>query len=166
MSVSYRNVVFGVGSNLRGRLRNLREAVEKLARSGFNIEIKSNVFETEPWGFKDQPPFLNACVKAGIDKDLLSPVEILGIIKKIESDMGREESFRYAPRIIDIDLLLVDSIIYEDELLSVPHKEIYNRAFVLYPLLEVYPGWIHPISGESVNKAAVKYERPVRVVKL
>lgn len=165
MSLSHCNVVFGVGSNLGGRLHNLREAVEKLDYSGFYIEKKSNVFETEPWGLREQPHFLNACIKAKIDEDL-SPVKVLEIIKQIETEIGREESFRYGPRIIDIDLLLMDSIIYEDEILSVPHKEIYNRAFVLYPLLEVFPDWIHPVTGESVNEAAKKYPRPLRIVKL
>ena len=161
----YYDIAFGLGSNLGGRLQNLREAVEKLASCGFIIENKSNVFETEPWGVTDQPSFLNACVRAKIDKKL-SPVKILKIIKKIESDMGRVKSFRYGPRIIDIDLLLMDSIIYESSFLSVPHKEIYNRAFVLYPLLEIFPHWTHPVTGKSVIEAAMKYPPPTRIVKL
>jgi 2-amino-4-hydroxy-6-hydroxymethyldihydropteridine diphosphokinase len=165
MSLSHHNVVFGLGSNLGGRLRNLLEAAEKLVYSGFYIENRSNVFETEPWGVADQPFFLNACVRAKIDIKI-SPAKILETIKRIESDMGRVESTRYGPRIIDIDLLLMDSIIYEDELLSVPHKEIFNRAFVLHPLFEVFPDWTHPITGESVNEAVKKYSRPIRIIKL
>jgi len=161
----YYDVAFGLGSNLGGRLQNLREAVEKLEYSGFIIEKKSNVFETEPWGVIDQPSFLNACVKAKVDKQI-SPEEILKIIKKTESDMGRVESTRYGPRIIDIDLLIIDSIIYNSDFLSVPHKEIFNRAFVLYPLSDVFPDWVHPVTGQSVNEAVLNFERPVRIVKL
>jgi len=162
---TYYELAFGLGSNLRGRLQNLREAVEKLAYYGFIIESKSNVFETEPWGVTDQPSFLNACVRArrGIN---LSPVKILKIIKKIELSMGREKSFRYGPRIIDIDLLIMDSMVYKNEFLTVPHKEIFNRAFVLYPLSEIYPHWSHPVTGENVSEAALRYQCPTRVVKL
>jgi len=166
MNLLHHDVVFGLGSNLGGRLYNLREATERLFFSGFIIEKKSSVFETEPWGVKEQPSFLNACVKARIENKY-SPREILEIIKKIESDMGRVENFRYGPRIIDIDLLLMDSIIYEDELLSIPHKEVYNRAFVLYPLVEISPDWAHPITGERVNDAVLRYANPpIRITKL
>jgi 2-amino-4-hydroxy-6-hydroxymethyldihydropteridine diphosphokinase len=161
----YYDVAFGLGSNLGGRLQNLREAVEKLSCYGFVIEKKSNVFETEPWGVTDQPSFLNACVKAKI-KGELSPVKILEIIKKIELNMGRVESIRYGPRIIDIDLLLIDAVVFNNEFLSVPHKEIFNRAFVLYPLLEIFPYWTHPATGESINEAIFKFQRPVRIVEL
>ena len=146
-------------------MNNLREAVEKLEYSGFIIESKSNVFDTEPWGVIDQPSFLNACVKAEVDKQL-SPEEILKIIKKIESGMGRIENTRYGPRIIDIDLLIMGSIIYNNDFLTVPHKEIFNRAFVLYPLFEIFPDWVHPVTGQSVSEAVLKYARPVRVVQL
>jgi len=161
----YYNVAFGIGSNLGGRLHNLREAVERLAYYGFIIEKKSNVYETEPWGVTDQPAFLNACVKVKTDKRI-SPVKILKIIKNIELNMGRRKSIRYGPRTIDIDLLLIDSIIFENSFLSVPHKEIFNRGFVLYPLLEIFPDWTHPTAGESVSEAALKYSRPIRITKL
>ena len=162
---TYCDVAFGLGSNLGGRLQNLREAVEKLAYRGFIIEMKSNVFETEPWGVADQPSFLNACVRAKIDIKI-SPVKILTIIKKIESGMGRVKSFRYGPRIIDIDLLFMNSVVYESRFLSVPHKEIFNRAFVIFPLSEIFPHWVHPVTGEKISEAVLKYSRPIRIVKL
>ena len=162
---TYYDVAFGLGSNLKGRLQNLREAVEKLTYYGFIIESKSNVFETEPWGVADQPSFLNACVRARICKTP-SPVKILRSIKKIELGMGREKSFRYGPRVIDIDLLLIDSIVYESAFLSVPHKEIFNRAFVLYPLSEIFPDWTHPVTGENVSESVLRYPCPTRIVKL
>jgi len=165
MSEYHYDVAFGLGSNLGGRLQNLREAAERLAYCGFIIEGKSNVFETEPWGVADQPSFLNACVGGRVDTNL-SPVKVLRIIKKIESGMGRKKNFRYGPRIIDIDLLIMGSITYESGFLSIPHKEIFNRAFVLYPLAEIFPRWTHPVTGESVSEAALKYPRPIRVVKL
>ena len=161
----YKNVAFGLGSNLGGRLRNLREAVERLERYGFIIEGKSNVFETEPWGVTDQPSFLNACVRAKAGANL-SPGKILKIIKKIESAMGRVKGLRWGPRAIDIDLLFIDLIVYKSGFLSIPHKEIFNRAFVLYPLSEIFPSWTHPITGEIVGEAALKYPCPVRIVKL
>jgi 2-amino-4-hydroxy-6-hydroxymethyldihydropteridine diphosphokinase len=161
----YSEVAFGIGSNLGGRLQKLREAVERLANCGFIIEEKSNVFETEPLMITDQPLFLNACVRAKIDKSI-PPMTILKTIKEIESDMGRVKSFRYGPRIIDIDLLLIDSIVYESEHLTIPHKEIFNRAFVLYPLMEIFPQWTHPVTGENIREAALKYLKPIRIVKL
>ena len=161
----YNDVAFGLGSNLGGRLQNLREAVERLSYSGFIIERKSNVFETEPWGVAEQPSFLNACIKVKTESKF-SPQEILRIIKKIESDMGREENYRYGPRIIDIDILLIGSTVYTNEFLTIPHKEIFNRAFVLYPLAEICPDWVHPATGEKVSEAVLNYQRPIRIVKL
>ena len=165
MRANYYNVAFGLGSNLGGRLQQLREAVEKFVLNGFIIKSKSNVYETEPWGVTDQPLFLNACVGAEIDSEL-SPSKLLRIIKNIEFGMGRVKSFRYGPRVIDIDLLFIDSITYESKFLTLPHKEIFNRAFVLYPLAEIFPNWTHPITGENVSEVALKYSRPIRVVKL
>lgn len=152
-------IILGLGSNLGARLQNLREAVRLLEARGMTVRAKSDVFETEPWGGVEQPSFLNACVKMELF-DEKSPLEILKIVKDIECEMGRVKNVRWGARLIDIDILLIDDIVYESETLTVPHAEIKNRAFVLHPLSQ--------ICGERSEwkMCAEKFDTPTRVVGL
>jgi 2-amino-4-hydroxy-6-hydroxymethyldihydropteridine diphosphokinase len=125
----------GLGSNLGDRAANLWEAARRLSElPGCRLDRTSRLYETAPVGPGDQPWFLNAVLRAAIE---MSAHDLLTAAKQIEQDVGRTPSKRWGPRVIDIDLLLYgDSVIATDDLL-VPHPELWNRRFVLVPLLDV-----------------------------
>lgn len=143
-------IIFGLGTNLGDRTANLDEAISRLEKAGFKLLAKSSIFETEPWGGIEQPDFLNACVKMEFNGEI-KPLEILSTVKSIEEAMGRRKNVRWGARLIDIDILLIGDLRYEDEKLSIPHKELKNRAFVLYPLSEICPEW---------SELALKFPKP------
>lgn len=125
----------GLGTNIGNRLENLQRAVNALRHlPSTTVERISSVYETEPWGFKEQQNFYNICVCVNTE---LSAHVLLGGCLGIEADMGRERPFKNSPRIIDIDVLLYEGYKNNTGELTVPHKEMYNRAFVLYPLSEI-----------------------------
>ncbi len=133
-------VYLALGANLGDREGNLREALKRIA---VFVEIKrvSSIYETQPWGVKEQPWFLNL-VCAGTT--LLSPVDLLRRVKKIENEMGRTEGIRFGPRPIDIDILFYDRVIELSPALTIPHPRLHERAFVLVPLAEIAPTFVHP----------------------
>jgi len=156
----------GLGSNLGNRLLNLRTAlrflVEELPCSGVRT---SDVFETKPWGVSDQPHFLNACLIIG---KVLPPEDLLARVKEIETEMGRAVTRRWGERKIDIDILFMGSIIYDSHLLRIPHPEMHRRGFVLIPLAQIAPHWVHPRTKRTVNDMASDFREsnPVRICSL
>lgn len=160
-------VYFGLGSNLGNRLQNLRDALKMLCSLG-SLEAESDVFETPAWGGVEQPDYLNACVKINLTENL-SPVEVLTRIKTFEREIGRVPSIRWGARKIDIDILLIDDLIYHDETLDIPHVRIPERLFVLVPLREILPpDWKHPINGKNINEMIDKleHEEIIRITRL
>lgn len=133
-------VYLALGANLGDRERNLRDALTRIA-SFVNLTRVSSIYETEPWGVRDQPWFLNL-VCAGTTS--VSPVDLLRRAKKIENEMGRAEGIRFGPRPIDIDILLYDRLIELSPALTIPHPRLHERAFVLVPLAEIAPTLVHP----------------------
>ena len=128
----------GLGSNVGSPPANLARAIELLRGRGLGVEAVSSGYLTQPVGeILDQPDFLNAVVAVGTE---LGPEDLLDLVKAIEAEMGRETGLpRHSPRIIDIDLLLLGDTEYESDRLSLPHREVSTRRFVLVPLLEVAP---------------------------
>lgn len=108
--------------------------------------ISSSVYETDPWGFEDQPIFYNQVVRM---ETILEPLPLLQEIKKIELEMGRIPTFQYGPRLIDIDILLYDRLMMNSPELKIPHPQMKSRAFVLTPLVEIAPDLVIP--GEEVD---------------
>ena len=136
----------GLGSNLGDRCRNLAQAVHLLARAeGVQVLRRSSLYESAPIG-PPQPRFLNAVVEI---RTTLSPAQLLRACKAIETALGREDTGRWGPRLIDIDLLLGDAVVAEP-LLQVPHLMLHKRAFALIPLLELHPEGTHPVLGASL----------------
>jgi dihydropteroate synthase/2-amino-4-hydroxy-6-hydroxymethyldihydropteridine diphosphokinase len=144
-------VYLGLGSNLGDRYGHLIAALDRL-QAHVTIDAISSIYETEPWGYADQPRFLNAVCCGETD---LTPPGLLSVIKAIEVELGREPTFRYGPRTIDIDLLLYDAAIVEQDHLQVPHPQLHERDFVLAPLNEIAPHVVHPRLEKTIEALSV-----------
>lgn len=145
-------VFLGLGSNLGDREENLRAALNGIsALPGTRVVRVSTFRETPPWGVTDQPAFLNAVAEV---RTALEPLPLLDAVKRIEVQLGRTPTFRWGPRLIDIDLLLYGEREANEERLVLPHPQILERAFVWEPLAEIAP--------EAVEKlrAAVSLRSP------
>ncbi|MGD2199726.1 2-amino-4-hydroxy-6-hydroxymethyldihydropteridine diphosphokinase [Lysinibacillus fusiformis] len=132
-----KDVYLSIGTNIGERYENLQQAVA-LLREKENIDVVrvSSVYETAAVGYTDQADFLNIAVHLKTDA---SSTEMLKICQSIEQELGRVREFRWGPRIIDLDILLYNQETIETENLLVPHPRMYERAFVLVPLVEITP---------------------------
>ncbi|MBG9756007.1 2-amino-4-hydroxy-6-hydroxymethyldihydropteridine diphosphokinase [Lysinibacillus sphaericus] len=132
-----KDVYLSIGTNMGERYENLQKAIA-LLREKVNIEVVrvSSVYETAAVGYTDQADFLNIAVHLKTDS---SSTEMLKICQSIEQELGRVREFRWGPRIIDLDILLYNHENIETENLIVPHPRMYERAFVLVPLVEITP---------------------------
>lgn len=139
-------VYIALGTNLGDRLANLRAAVAALSPD-VRVVAESPVYETPPWGYADQPAFLNMAVEAETD---LGPGALLDFLKRLETELGRVESFRYGPRQIDLDILFYDDLVLDTPPLIIPHPRLHERAFVLVPLADLAPALVHPILQKSI----------------
>jgi 2-amino-4-hydroxy-6-hydroxymethyldihydropteridine diphosphokinase len=139
----------GIGSNLGNRKQNCENAISLLKENRITVLKRSTMFETAPWGIKDQPKFINMAIK--IDT-ILEPEDLLSLLKEIESAIGRTQTFRWGPRIIDLDILLYDNSIINTNTVKIPHPGIKDRDFVLRPLSEIAPEKIHPVFKKSIKK--------------
>ncbi|OKL35795.1 2-amino-4-hydroxy-6-hydroxymethyldihydropteridine diphosphokinase [Domibacillus mangrovi] len=128
-------VYLSLGTNMGDRELFLKEAVKLLCqKEKMHIEVVSSIYETDPVGFIDQPPFLNIVLKA---RTSLSAVEVLGVCMEIENELGRKRDLRWGPRTIDLDILLYNHDNIKSENLIIPHPRMKERAFVLIPLVEI-----------------------------
>jgi 2-amino-4-hydroxy-6-hydroxymethyldihydropteridine diphosphokinase len=145
-------VYLGLGANLGDRQANLARAL-KLLGERLRVEQVSPIYETQPVGYAEQPPFLNAVCRAQTE---LGPLQLLSLVKGIEASLGRVPSFPNAPRPIDLDIIIYGDLIMETPDLTIPHPRLEERAFVLIPLLEVAPDLRHPVSGEHIKDLAAR----------
>ena len=136
----------GLGSNIGPREEHLAHALGRLAESAGEVAGVSRVYETEPVGFTDQPPFLNMVVRLETD---LGPEVLLELLRTIEQERGRERTHRNAPRTLDLDILLYDDREIQHPGLIVPHPRMTERAFVLVPLLELDAELREPGTGRA-----------------
>ncbi|OEG70440.1 hypothetical protein ATZ36_17010 [Candidatus Endomicrobiellum trichonymphae] len=141
-------VYLSLGSNVGGRTENIVSALSFLQSSlSVNIEKISSFYETSPVGPK-QRSFYNIVIEAQTD---LKPADLLLFIKQEEHILGRRKTIRYGPRVIDIDILFFDRKIIDQTDLTVPHKEIQNRLFVLIPLSEIAGDFVHPVLKQKIS---------------
>jgi 2-amino-4-hydroxy-6-hydroxymethyldihydropteridine diphosphokinase len=142
-------VLLLLGSNLGDRAGNLGNAVSKLDEKIGSILCSSSLYESEPWGMNSVNNFYNQCISLTTSMD---PVNVLGHIHNIEREMGKEEtSGNYEDRTIDIDILFFGDQVVNDPGLIIPHPRIRNRRFAMIPLLEIYPDFIYPPTGERLQ---------------
>jgi 2-amino-4-hydroxy-6-hydroxymethyldihydropteridine diphosphokinase len=143
------HVVFlALGSNMGNRLSNLRAVTNNLTPQ-MAVKNKSSVYETPPWGFAEQAPFLNQVVMV---RTYLKPEALLGHLKRLEVALGRIPNFKNGPRLIDIDILFYDDLVMDTVLLDIPHPRLHERAFVLVPLAEIAPDLVHPVLGKPIHE--------------
>jgi dihydropteroate synthase len=145
-------IVLALGGNVGDKALSLRRALRAIAgEPGIELTAVSRLYRTAPWGKKDQDWFVNACA-LGLTR--LAPAALLERMKALEVDLGRVSTERWGPRVIDIDLVAYDDISLRSEKLTLPHPELFNRAFVLAPLAEIAPDLV--IAGVKVSDAAAR----------
>lgn len=142
-----RTAYLSLGSNLGNREETLRKAVRQLAAAdGVKTLAVSSLYETEPWGKKDQPSFLNIAVS---QQTTLSPEELLALAQAVETELGRMRHERWGPRTVDVDILYIEGVERKTPTLTLPHPFMTERAFVLVPLAEITPDLV--VMGRTVE---------------
>jgi len=149
-------VFLGIGSNLNSifgdRFTNINLALEEIKKNKIKILKKSNFYETPSYPVKNNPKFINIVISVITD---LQPVDLMINLLKIEEKFQRKRTKKNEPRTCDIDIIdykkIVKTFIFKNFNLKIPHTELKNRNFVLYPLSEIEPNWLHPETGENVE---------------
>lgn len=147
-------IYLGLGTNLGNRQSNLQKAISSMSQV-MAVTAVSPIYESEPWGVPDQPPFLNMCIEAST---VLNPKTLLHYLKNLETEMGRTETYKWGPRVIDIDILLYDDQVFESSSLTIPHPHMLEREFVMVPLADIASDVVHPILNKKIGdfETAVK----------
>ncbi|MBL7923249.1 MAG: 2-amino-4-hydroxy-6-hydroxymethyldihydropteridine diphosphokinase [Bacteroidia bacterium] len=135
-----------LGSNLEDRLRMLELGEQNIEALAGKVMARSSIYSSAAWGNTDQPDFLNRVI--GIETEQ-TPADLLRCLLRIELLHGRARKEKWGPRTLDIDILYYDDLVYQDELLIIPHPGIAGRRFTLVPLCELFPEYIHPVCGRS-----------------
>ena len=155
-----------LGSNMENRYQYIKDAMMRLRSvEGIDIVATSSIYETDPVGFVDQPSFLNLVICL---ETHLSPLELLAETQRIESELGRKREIKWGPRTIDLDILLYDQENMKLETLILPHPRMWQRAFVIIPLLEIAPDLyltdrhisIREIHEQLIDKEGVRLWNP------
>ncbi len=142
-----KSAYLSLGSNIGDRAKNLRLAMEELARHGVRVVARSAFYETEPLEIRDQAWYLNCVIEV---ETPLAPQQLLETLLEIESAMGRRRGIKYGPRIIDLDILLYGDEIVDTPGLALPHPRMAERRFVLVPLAEIAPEARHPVLKKTI----------------
>ena len=141
-------ILLSLGSNIGNRFENINNAI-KLISEICKVQKISSFYETEPFGNVNQPWFIN--IVAIIETDLSAEI-LLFLFKTIEFEIGRRKTEMWTERIIDIDILLYDDILRELENLTIPHKFLHQRKFVLIPAFEIAEDFVHPLFNKSIRE--------------
>ncbi len=148
----FKPVYLGLGSNVGNRKRNLNQAIDKLnAHESIEVGKISSFMNTKAVARFPQPDYLNAVVQI---KTILTPRELLEFTQSVEKELGRTSKGTYDPRTLDIDILFYDKAIITEDDLVIPHPLMHERAFVLIPLREIAPHFVHPVLQQTVTDLA------------
>jgi len=143
-------VFLGLGSNVGDRYNFIINAIKEIEKiQSVKLISSSSVYETEPWGNKEQNRFLNSVVEVDAN---LEPLKLFRELKRVEKKLGRVKNIKWAEREIDIDILFYDDDIIQNDTLEIPHHEIENRRFVLVPLEEIASKLIHPVLNKTISE--------------
>ena len=135
------------------QINNIDNAVELIDQNpDCEVEKVSSVYETLPYGVVEQDEFFNAVIKIETD---IEPKELFHFLKSVENKVGRNITKKWGPREIDLDILLYNDLIYSDEEITIPHKDLLNRDFVLVPLMEIEPELIHPEHNKKISEISI-----------
>lgn len=152
----------GIGSNMGDKANNCMQAVNALRRAGGVARVRmSGLYRTEPVGYTAQDEFVNCAAEL---ETTLSPRELLVLCKETEQQLGRVETFRWGPRVVDLDILFYGHEVIDEADLKIPHREIARRRFVLVPLAELAPAFLHPLMGITVERMLAESDDTSRVV--
>jgi len=153
-------IYLNIGSNLPSvkgdRKDNINNAIEHLRNLELNIIKISNYYETPSYPNKSDPKFINLCIKL---ESKLKPFEFLSKIKEIEKKLGRTRLKKNEPRTCDIDIIDYNGTIISNKDLTIPHPKTHLRNFVIYPLKEIEPNWIHPIFNKKIDSFFIKLDK-------
>jgi 2-amino-4-hydroxy-6-hydroxymethyldihydropteridine diphosphokinase len=149
MNKKIHRVFLGIGANIGNCEKNILEALKNIEEANIKIVKRSSLIETEPYGVSKQPRFLNCVVETETELDAL---DLLHTLLKIELNMGRVRKIHWGPRVIDLDILFYDSAIIKTDDLKVPHPDIQNRIFVVEPMAEIAPNFVHPIFKRTIKE--------------
>ncbi len=138
-----------IGGNMGNRAAYLQQAIDEIEANCGIVIRRSSVYETEAWGLTDQPSFYN---QALVLESLLDPEPLLHTLLAIEERMGRLRTIKMGPRIIDIDILLIDDLIINTATLALPHPALADRRFALLPLTEVAADLVHPVLHKNISR--------------
>ena len=141
-------VYLALGSNLGNRAANLKEAIASLPPQ-MEVKARSKVYETPPWGHTEQENFYNQVLRANT---YLAPELLLKHLKRLEVALGRKPSFQNGPRLIDMDILFYDDLVLNTPALTIPHPHVHERGFVLLPMMDIAPDYVHPVKQRSVRE--------------
>ncbi len=137
-----------LGSNLGDSIQIIRNTLEKISKDLGTISVQSSFYETQPWGKTDQPNFINMAI--ALDSQL-TPEQLFEKLKNMEVEAGRIPSEKWGPRALDIDILYAGDTIIESDNLIIPHKGIYERNFVLIPLMEIAGEFEDPVKKITID---------------
>ena len=127
------------------------------------MEVASSIYETKPYGVKEQDNFLNAVIKISTSFNLS---QLFIFLKNIEDELGSKSNNKWGPREIDLDLLFFNDIVYSDEKIIIPHKEIELRDFVLTPLCEIAPDLFHPVLNQKISDICIDEKNKTIIAKI
>ncbi len=145
------NIFIALGTNLGNRHKNLNAAITAIGVDIY-IDKKSNIYETDPMYITDQPAFLNMVISGITD---FTPGQSLTFFKTIEEKLGRKQTFKNGPRIIDIDILYYDNLLYDEGDLTIPHPRISERDFVLRPMADIAKDFIDPSINKTISQMLI-----------
>ena len=138
-----------LGSNIGDSKAYLNNAIKSIDENPYCKVLKiSDFITTKPYGYTEQPDFLNGAIKI---ETLLSPYQLLDLLREIENNNGRTREIHWGPRTLDLDILFYDDLVTEDDMLTIPHPEIEKRDFVLIPLRQISPLKVHPLLNKRIT---------------